>query len=187
MIKIALRTEPCWLSLPGFTDLRLRVRPLTTALFAMARAKAQRTVADLGPHLRAAREAGAVVDVAPFDPDDAVAVEALLDAELIRELARAAILAWEGVADADGNPAPVTDRTVGDLMSLFPIGHRFRDAYLLSDLLLDAEKNACSPAPAGTSQAASDIAATAATAAGLAPGAAPVPTAASAPTPSTSP
>lgn len=187
MIKIALRSEPYWLSLPGFTDLRLRVRPLTTALFALARAKAQRTVADLGTHLRAAREAGAVVDVAPFDPDDAVAVEALLDAELIRELARAAIVGWEGVSDADGNPATVTDRTVGDLMSLFPIGHRFRDAYLLSDLLLDAEKNACSPAPAGTSQAAPGTAGAATTTAAPAPVAGPAPTAASAPTPSTSP
>ena len=187
MIKLALHTEPFWLPLPEFTDLRLKVRPLTTALFALAKARAHRAVVDLSTHLRAVNDAGGLGPDVAFDPDDPVAIDAHLDVAMIKELARAAIVQWEGVFDAGGSPAPVTDRTVGDLMGIFPIGHRFRDAYLLADLMVDAEKNASRPAPDGTSAAGPDTATAAGNPPSPAPAAGSEATATAAPTANTSP
>ncbi|MBF0563191.1 MAG: hypothetical protein HQL37_14535 [Alphaproteobacteria bacterium] len=168
MVKLTLQSEPFWLTLPEFTDLRLKVRPLTTAIFAMARAKAHRTITDLGTHLRAVRNAGGTNTV-PFNPDDPVSIEVFLDVEMIKELARAAIVEWNGVFDAEDAQAPVNDRTVGELVSIFPIGHRFRDAYLIADMMGNAEKNGWPPGPNGTTVMAPDIAGAAGTPASPAP------------------
>ena len=59
----------------------------------------------------------------------------------------------DGVGDAEGNAVPVTPEGIDALMDLWPIASAFENAYLAPALLLDAEKNACRPAPVGTSAA----------------------------------
>ena len=61
---------------------------------------------------------------------------------LLRQLALLAILAWEGVGDAEGLEAPVTNETVLALMDLWPVAEAFERLYLLPSLILDQEKNA---------------------------------------------
>ncbi|MFO1152747.1 MAG: hypothetical protein U1E42_03635 [Rhodospirillales bacterium] len=63
-------------------------------------------------------------------------------AGFIRALARAAILEWEGVGDADGNPVAVSPEMIDALMDVWSIATVFERDYLTPAVLLDAEKNA---------------------------------------------
>ncbi len=151
MMRIDLPKEPYVLALPGF-DFALKVRPLSTALMSAARAKANREVADLLAHAEAVKKAGGDVSGLPdFADDDQRAGVAY--AALVKALASSAIIAWEGIADPDGNPAPVNPQTTGDLVGIYPIGERFLAAYLAPREMLDAEGNASGPAPNGTMEA----------------------------------
>ena len=80
MLRLNLAREPLWLDLG--LGVRVRVEPLTTALMV------------------AARSDPAVRDLPEGTADDAVAVV------FAKALAERAILDWEGVGDADGNPPP---------------------------------------------------------------------------------
>jgi hypothetical protein len=66
-------------------------------------------------------------------------------------LARRAVVDWEGVGDADGNPLPVSDEGIDALLSLWPIFEAFNLLYVSRGMLLDAEKNGSAPSPTGTS------------------------------------
>ena len=135
MIRLNLPKSPYWLDLG--LGVRVQVKPLDTATMAAARASVDRSL----------REAGDV----PAD-DDARA--GMTEALLITALARHAIVAWEGVLAAEGDdPAPVDERTVGDLMSLWSFADRFWRLYTAPYELLAVEKNALQPAPTGTSEA----------------------------------
>ena len=59
----------------------------------------------------------------------------------ITELAKAAILAWEGVGDEKGKAAAVTPDGIAALMELWPVADAFEREYLAALYLLDAEKN----------------------------------------------
>ncbi|MFO1156624.1 MAG: hypothetical protein U1E43_07595 [Rhodospirillales bacterium] len=63
-------------------------------------------------------------------------------AALVRALARVAILEWEGVGDADGNPVEPTPEHIDALLDLWPIAAAFERDYLAPAVMLDAEKNA---------------------------------------------
>lgn len=162
MLRLNLPEQPYWIALAGL-QLRFHVRPLTTALMAAARAKATRAVGDLVEQVRAVREAGGDVVGLP-DLDDQEHRTGLARMELIKALARAAIIDWAGVYPASGDdPAAVTDQTVGDLMRIYPIGEMFESAYVAGHELLSAEKNACGPALGGTGAAGPTTAGDAAT------------------------
>ena len=125
MLTLDLSTEPRWLDLaPG---LRLQLRPLTTALM---------VATQRDPALQAL-------------PDETAPEERALVAA--KALARRAILAWEGVGDAEGKELPVTPEAVEALLDLWPIFEAFQIAYVSKGLLLEQEKNACAPLPSGTS------------------------------------
>ena len=81
MLKLNLKREPYWLDL--VQGVRIKVKPATTAL------------------VMAARHAAALID----GKDHAAAGERT--ATLITELAKAAILAWEGVGDEKAKPQPL--------------------------------------------------------------------------------
>jgi hypothetical protein len=66
-------------------------------------------------------------------------------------LARRAVVDWQGVGDANGNPLPVSDEGIDALLSLWPIFEAFNLFYVSRGMLLDAEKNASAPSPTGTS------------------------------------
>jgi len=125
MIRLNLTATPQWLDLaPG---LRLLVGPLTTALMVSARADA-------------------AIEALP----DGASQEALALA-MAKAVARRAVLDWEGVGDAMGQPLPVTPEGIDALLEIWPVFEAFQTQYVARGLLLDAEKNASAPSPTGAS------------------------------------
>ena len=122
MLRLDLKREPVWLELGH--GVRLQVRPCTTALMMAAR-------------VAAAREA-----VLESDDRDGVGGAGERTAILIKTLGKLAGLAWEGVGDAKGKPAPLTPEGIEALLDLWPIAEAFERLYLAPALLLDQEKNA---------------------------------------------
>ena len=128
MIRLNLTATPHWLDLaPG---LRLLVGPLTTALMVSARADA-------------AIEAM---------PETATTEELAL--AMAKAVARRAVLDWEGVGDAEGEPVAVTPSGIDALLEVWPVFEAFQTQYVARGLILDAEKNASAPSPTGPSAAA---------------------------------
>jgi len=115
MIRLDLKREPYWLDL-GY-DVRLQVRPATTALVMAARVAAIKEMQDT---------------------DDI----GIRSAALIKNLAQLAVIGWEGIGDADGNPADLSSDGIAALMDLWPIANTFERQYLNPALLLEQEKNA---------------------------------------------
>ena len=125
MIRLELSPEPQWLDLGH--GVRLKLLPLSTALMVATRADpaVQGLDPEAGNDARAAIFAGA--------------------------LARRAVVDWEGVSDADGNPLPVTPDGIDALLALWPIFEAFNLHYVSRGMLLDAEKNGSAPSPTGPS------------------------------------
>ena len=117
MLRLDLKREPFWLDLGH--DVRLRVRPCTTALMMAARAAAARA-----------------------DPGEGESPVGARTAALLAALARFAAIEWDGVGDDEGNSAPLTPEGVDALLSLWPMAEAFERLYLAPALLLESEKNA---------------------------------------------
>ena len=132
MLRLNLAREPYWLDLG--LGVRVRVEPLTTALMVAARSD---------PAVRGLPEGTS---------DDEIAVI------FGKVLADRAILKWEGVGDADGNPTPVTPEGIAALLDIWPIFERFQMGYVAKGLELEAEKNAYAPLPTGSGAGATAIA-----------------------------
>ena len=132
MIRLNLTATPQLLTLaPG---LRLLVGPLTTAL--MVSARADMAIETL--------------------PETATTEELAL--AMAKAVARRAILGWEGVGDAEGNPVPVSSEGIDALLEIWPVFEAFQTGYVAKGLILDAEKNGSAPSPSGPSAGASGIA-----------------------------
>jgi hypothetical protein len=129
MLTLDLSNAPRWVDLiPG---LRVQLRPLTTALMVAARADP-------------------TLDLAAAEGEDAVPTEALA-LTMAKALARQAILDWEGVGDAEGQPLPVSPAAIDALLDIWPVFEAFQTIYVSKGLLLDAEKNVSPPLPIGSS------------------------------------
>ena len=124
MLRLNLAREPYWLDLG--LGVRVHVEPLTTALMVAARSD---------PDVRELPEGTA---------DDEIAVI------FARAIAQRAVLDWEGVGDADGNPTPVTPEGIAALLDIWPIFEKFQMGYVAKGLELEAEKNASAPSPSGS-------------------------------------
>jgi len=123
MLTLDLTNAPRWLDLlPG---VRLKLRPLTTALMVSARAD----------------------PVVEALPPEATTEELAL--AMAKAVARLAILEWEGVGDADGRPVGVTPEGIDALLEIWPAFEAFQGSYVAKGLLLEQEKNASSPSPTG--------------------------------------
>ncbi len=68
---------------------------------------------------------------------------------MARAVARLAILEWEGVGDAEGNPVDVSPEGIDALLDLWPAFEAFQAAYVAKGPLLELEKNASAPLPNG--------------------------------------
>jgi hypothetical protein len=75
-----------------------------------------------------------------------------------KALARRAVLAWEGVGDAEGTPIDPGPEAIDALLDIWPIFEAFQLAYVSKGLLLEQEKNASAPSPSGPSAGATDTA-----------------------------
>ena len=125
MIRLDLSTEPKWLDLGS--GLRLHVLPVTTAI--MVAARNDPTVESLSKD--ASQEEMALV--------------------MAKAVARHVVRDWEGVGDESGKPVPVTPEGIDALLDIWPVFEAFQTRCLAPHLMLDAEKNASSPLPNGTS------------------------------------
>ncbi|MEL5879666.1 hypothetical protein [Cereibacter sphaeroides] len=125
MLTLHLTNAPQWCDLiPG---VRVKLRPLTTAL--MVSARGDPAIADLSE--RSATEEAALA--------------------MAKALARRAILEWEGIGDADGTPIDPNPEAIDALLDLWPAFEAFQTLYVAKALLLDAEKNGSALLPTGPS------------------------------------
>lgn len=126
MLKLDLPTEPYWVEMP--LGVRLRIKPVTTALVSAAQHRAAR----LG---RAAAEAAG----GELDPDISRGLAFVL---MAKALARFAVEEWEGVAGADGSALPFSPDLAERLMDIESMASAFWDAALKPIQAVSAEGNA---------------------------------------------
>lgn len=150
MLKLNIQTEPYWLELG--LGVRVKVRPCTSPIFYAARAFMNKRLTEIGEEYRKRKEIGASVDDLP-QVDNAEIREALAEEYLARGLARAAIVDWEGILEADGDAtAPVSSEKIDELMTGFwSIAASFSQQYTGVRELIEAEKKDLSAAQNGTS------------------------------------
>ncbi len=132
MLRLDLTSEPRWLDLGH--GVRIRLAPLTTALMVAARA-----------------------DLAVAILPETVAPEALALA-MAKALARRAVLDWEGVGDASGDPLMLSPEGVDALLDVWPVFEAFQTGYVAKGLILEQEKNVSAPSPNGASAGATTTA-----------------------------
>ena len=129
MLTLNLTNQPRWHDLaPG---VRVQLRPLTTALMVATRSDA-------------------AVEAVPEDATDEERAVAFAKA-----LARRAVLAWEGIGDAEGNLINPSPDAVDALLDIWPIFEAFQLTYVSKGLLLEQEKNVSALSPNGPSAGAS--------------------------------
>lgn len=138
MLRLALPTEPQWLTLPH--GVRILARPLTTAIYQAAQSSARRQVAALAKARDEIIAAGGTVsDLLPLDDTDVR--EGLFWAALSRALAQACVIEWRGVADAEGNHAPPTPENLAKLTEINRMAEALVDALLAPLTALATEGN----------------------------------------------
>ena len=100
MLTLDLTNAPRWHDLaPG---VRVQLRPLTTALMVATRSDP-------------------VVEAVPEDASDEERAVAFA-----KGLARRAVLAWDGIGDADGNPIDPSPAAIDALLDVWPIFEAFQ-------------------------------------------------------------
>lgn len=115
MIRLDLKKEPYWLDLiPG---VKVQVAPFTSAIM---------SAASTAPALRAL----------PPDTDSDMRFFVLTV-----EVAKLAILDWQGVGDDAGEAVAVTTEGVVALLDIYLIAKAFAAQYVTRGLLVSAEKN----------------------------------------------
>jgi hypothetical protein len=147
MIDLAQPSGPYEIALPY--DLKVTVKPLSTAGMAAAQAAARRAVEAIERQVRERTEAGLPPDGLP-DLSAEGERDGFYQAQLIRELAVRHVTSWTGV-ELDGGPALPTPENIGAVMELYPVGERFFQEFTLRQVLLNAAKNGSRPSAAGTS------------------------------------
>ena len=128
MIKLShTASEPHWLDLlPG---VRVKVRPITVASMLVAREVVGQVYRD----------------------EDQTDANARASIALVHELARRGIVEWEGVGNAEGEPAPVTAENIDALLGHWPAYDALDALYVTPALRRAEEKNGSSNSPDGTS------------------------------------
>lgn len=121
-------TDLAWLDiLPG---VRVRVKPISVAMVLIGRDEAGKVFVENRVAAEADAEAG--------NPN----VGTHAGIALVRSLVHAGIVEWEGVGDAEGNPAPVTSENVDLLLDEWRAYDAFDRLYVGPALDRGAEKNA---------------------------------------------
>lgn len=151
MIRLGLPREPRWLDLGN--GVRILARPITTALYRAATATALRKATQVAEESGLIEDVGGSIhDLPPLDRDG---IEGVRQQLMLVALAQHAVAEWQGISDADGNPAAVTPASVAAFIRDFPLhATRFEAAYLREIADLAAEKNGSGAAPSGTTAAA---------------------------------
>lgn len=150
MIRLGLPRDERWLDLPD--GVRVRVRPLTTAVYQAAVATAQRQSLELSEDLGIIdRVGGRVIDL-PNAGQAKEMISGLSYQFMVQALAIHAITAWEGVGDASGNNiAPVNENNIICFVRDFPlIASAFLTKYAEPHEDVSAEGNGSGASQSGT-------------------------------------
>jgi hypothetical protein len=124
MITLDIPTEPRWVDLPH--GVSVRVRPVTTAVIVAAQSATRR----------------ALEEVPEAERQDAALMAGFGFAALVEALARYAIVEWQGVGDAAGEPLALTPERAALLMRHEDMATAFWDAIYRPVRALAAEGNA---------------------------------------------
>ena len=143
MQRLNLTPDLEWIDLPR--DVRVQVQPVTTALIYAARRDP-------------------AISALPADAD-----QELVALVMGQSIARLAIVAWEGIGDAEGNPIDPSPEAVTELMNIWPICRAFNKLIVEPAFDQESEKKGSAPSPSGSSAAARDTAKDAGTSAPNAP------------------
>lgn len=137
MIRLGMPREPRWIDLP--MGVRLRVRPMATALVQAAKSRANREYRAAVEAWKIAAETGISDGLAPLDTEDRK--EALLFALIVNELARECVMDWEGVGNLDGEPIAFTADGLPELMSHNGVAEAFWSTMTAAAAAVAAEGN----------------------------------------------
>lgn len=149
MISLKIQKEPYWLEL-GY-EVKVKVKPCTSAVFYQAKAYMNQKIAAIASEYKKAQDIGAETDLPNLD--DIKVREAFADEHLTIGMAIAGIIDWEGVLEVDNeNKAKLTETKIEELFSNFwLIAENFRNQYCGIREVLEAEKNDLKPDATGTS------------------------------------
>jgi hypothetical protein len=125
MLTLDLTNAPRWHDLAS--GVQVQLRPLTTALMVATRSDP-------------------AVEAVPDEASDEERAVAFAKA-----LARRAVLAWDGIGDADGMRIDPSPEAIEALLDVWPIFEAFQLTYVSKGLLLEQEKNASALSPNGSS------------------------------------
>ena len=148
MIKLSFPTDPYWLELPH--DVRVFVRPLTTAVYEAARAKGWRLAGEALAEHTVIEAVGGTVDGLPdlADNDGAAGLSQFVFAVA---LAQHAIIEWDGVLDEALNAVEAEPENVQMFMSLPKMAEAFVSKYCATHDQVVQEGNVSGSAPNGIS------------------------------------
>lgn len=132
-LNLSALNESRWVDMPQ--GVRLKLRPVTTAVRMAAQTAARTSLEGLDEAARG----------------DAALMTGLGFQTLLECLARYAVEDWDGVADQDGTPLPVTPEALAALMRLEEIAHAFFVEVMRPAETVAMEGNVSGPAPRGTS------------------------------------
>ncbi len=134
MLRLNLKRDPYWIDLPA--EVRLFVRPLSTAIMSAAQAKVIKEIIALRE-----KQKDVESDTCQLDNNEETRL-GLSESLLIKALAKNAILQWEGVLALDSDStAPITDKNVEDLMDIWFIAQDFWKQYTNARSQLECEGN----------------------------------------------
>ncbi|MBQ8436796.1 MAG: hypothetical protein IJX20_04010, partial [Alphaproteobacteria bacterium] len=150
MIRLKINKEPYWLEL-GY-GVKVKVKPCTSAVFYEAKAYMNSKLSEFAKIYQANKAAG-IEDNLLADIENPIKREALADKFLLIGLGIAGILEWNGVMDAEKDEvAPLNESKIDELFSNFwAVAENFRHQYCSLHEIIEAEKNAYTPEPNGTS------------------------------------
>lgn len=125
-IRLGLPREPQWLDLGH--GVRVKCRPLTTAIFEAAKASAARQVASLFDSAEEVEEHGGEIEGLPdlATEDGRAGYSNFLFGQA---LARVAIMEWEGVLGEGDEPAKPTPDLINEIMSWHTLCDNFVRQY----------------------------------------------------------
>ena len=125
MQRLALSPESEWVDLGR--GVRVRVRPITTAL------------------VYAARKDPALADLPAGTDQEQIALV------MGQSIARLSIVEWDGVGNEDGEVIDPTPETISALMDIWPLCQSFMRQCVDPVFTAEAEKKGSAPSPSGSS------------------------------------
>ncbi len=156
MLRLNIKKEPYWLEMQA--DVRLKVKPLSSALMHMAQAAAVRSMLAVQAERKARLESGADASDLPDLEIDLVR-QAMSETSLNSALARCSIIAWENVfLPGMETPAELTEQHIDELMEFWFINQEFGRKYARQLDMLETEGNGSRPDANGTSVTGRDTA-----------------------------